>query len=522
MSRYILYARKSSESEDRQVLSIDSQIHELRELARSRGFAVTSVLSEARSAKAPGRPVFGKLLGEVRLRRADGILCWKLDRLARNPVDGAALIWALDEGRLSEIVTREKTFTNRGDEKFWMQLEFGMAKKYVDDLSDNVKRGNRAKLALGWLPGVPPIGYLNDVATKTIVPDPERFALVRRIWDLILAGRSPLEALLVANGDWHFRMPRRPRSGGLPLSRSTLYATLANPFYYGLILRKGESYVGAHEPMITKAEFDHVQELLGRPNRRAPGRHDFAYTGIIRCGACGLSVTAEHKVQRHGHRYVYYHCAKSNPNRRCSEPSVEARALDGQISRVLARISIDDELLAWALKELRRQRHEERVQPLPVQRSLAQALTETRKESKALLDLAVRGLVSDGDYALKKQELTDRELKVRERLLQMETGHERCFEPAERTFRFANLAQKRFLQGSNAEKREVLLAVASNLELKAGSLRISARKPFLLMEEGRRSPGWLPILRRIRTWFIHHEDDIPWPSFCRNESTTEA
>ncbi len=517
MARYILYARKSSESEDRQVLSIDSQIHELRGLARSRGFTVTAVLSEARSAKAPGRPVFNRLLADVRKRRTDGILCWKLDRLARNPVDGAALIWALDEGKLSEIVTREKTFTNRGDEKFWMQLEFGMAKKYIDDLSDNLKRGNRAKLAQGWFPGVPPVGYLNEVATKTIVPDPDRFALVRKIWDLILSGRSPLEALLVANGDWHFRTPRRPRSGGLPLSRSTLYAILANPFYYGLILRKGESYAGAHQPMVTKAEFDRVQELLGRPNRRAPGRHDFAYTGLIRCGACGLSVTAEHKVQRHGHRYVYYHCTKSRADRRCSEPSIEVGALEEQIGGLLGRITVDDDILTWALGELRQQRRKECLEPPPAHRSLAQAITETRKESKTLLDLAVRGLVSDEDYSLKKQELTDRELKVREKLLQEETGQERWFEPAERTFRFANMAPKRFLRGSNAEKREILLALASNLELKDGSLRMSAPKPFLLMGEGRGSLGWLPIMKRLRTWFIHHEDDIPWPSFCRNE-----
>lgn len=519
MSRYILYARKSSESEDRQVLSIDSQIHELQDVARTRGLAVTSVLSESRSAKAPGRPVFARMLKDVQHRRADGVLCWKLDRLARNPVDGAALIWALDEGKLQEIVTREKTFTNRGDEKFWMQLEFGMAKKYVDDLSDNVKRGNRAKLSQGWLPGMPPFGYLNDFATKTIIPDAERFQQVRRIWDLILAGRSTAEVLAMVNEEWGLRTPRRTRSGGRPLSRSTLYAILGNPFYYGLILRHGESYPGAHPAMVTKAEFDRVQEILGRPNRRARDRHDFAYTGIITCGDCGASVTAEHKVQRHGHRYIYYHCTKRKPGPRCSQPSVEVDALEEQIQRYLGRIAIDDRLLAWALKRLRLLEEKHRNDALPVRQSLASTIGEGRKESAALLDLRLRGLLSDEEFALKRQELVEREIRVKERMLQEETAPKRWFEPAERAFMFANQAPKRFTQASHAERREILLALGSNLELKDKVLRMKAKEPFVLMEEGRRSQVWLSCLRRIRTYFIHHEDNILWPGFCENASS---
>jgi DNA invertase Pin-like site-specific DNA recombinase len=109
-------------------------------------------MSEMRSAKAPGRAVFGELFRELARGHAQGVICWKLDRLARYPVDGGVLIWAIDEGKLHEIVTPQQSFMNTGNDKFWMQLEFGMAKKYVDDLSDNVKRGLRAKLAQGWLP----------------------------------------------------------------------------------------------------------------------------------------------------------------------------------------------------------------------------------------------------------------------------------------------------------------------------------------------------------------------------------
>jgi DNA invertase Pin-like site-specific DNA recombinase/thiol-disulfide isomerase/thioredoxin len=195
MPRYLLYSRKSTESEDRQVLSIDSQIAELQDLARERQLDVVAVHRESRSAKAPGREVFGQVLADVAKGRVDGLLCWKLDRLARNPVDGGALIWAFDEGKVREIVTPGRTFTNTGNDKFWMSLEFGMAKKYVDDLSENVKRGNRAKLAQGWRPGNAPIGYLNDLGTKTIVPDPDR--MIRHLFGF---SRSPATYVVEKHG----------------------------------------------------------------------------------------------------------------------------------------------------------------------------------------------------------------------------------------------------------------------------------------------------------------------------------
>ena len=134
MQRYILYARKSSESEDRQVLSIESQISELQDLATKNNLHIEYVLSESRSAKAPGRPVFSKLLKLLEKGNADAILCWKLDRLARNARDGGDVIYALDTGDLKNITTPAQSFDNSSNDKFWMQLEFGMAKKYVDDL----------------------------------------------------------------------------------------------------------------------------------------------------------------------------------------------------------------------------------------------------------------------------------------------------------------------------------------------------------------------------------------------------
>jgi len=191
--------------------------------------------------------------------------------------------------------------------------------------------------------------------------------------------------------------------------------------------------------------------------------------------------------------------------------------LEEQIGTYLKRIAINDDVLAWALKELRAFGEARSVAPAPISQSLVTTIQDTRRESAALLDLRLRGLLSDEEFALKRQELVERELRVKERVLHEETAPKRWFEPAERTFRFANQAEKSFPGASNADKRQILSALGSNLELKDKILRMTAKTPFVLMEEGSHNRAWGGILKRLRTWFIHHEDDIPWPSFCRND-----
>lgn len=496
------------------MLSIDSQIRELTDHARGQHLDVVSVLSESRSAKAPGRPIFGQMLAQITKGKADGILCWKLDRLSRNPVDGGALIWAIDTGRIKEIATREKRFTNRGDEKFWMQLEFGIAKKYIDDLSDNVKRGFRAKLARGWRPGVAPLGYLNDRATRTIMPDPERFPLVRKIWDLALRGYSPVEILRIANKEWGFRTPRFRRSGDRPLARSTLYKLLTNHFYYGLVVYGGESHPGAQKPMIKKDEFDGVQKLLGRPNREPYQRWPFAFRALIRCGECGMTVTPEEKVNRYRTRYVYYHCSKRRRDYDCSQRTLRAEKLEAQIADVLSRIQVEDEYREWALANLHAIHDDETKSRQAAARSLQDAYLDTQKQIDSLLELRLKHFVSDEEYAGKKQALVTEQLRLKERLGDSDGRAARSLELSQKAFLFANQAPKRFAAGSMEEKREIAIALGSNFLLKDRILRIELQKPFRLIEEGLQNPRHRGVVDRIATFFREHPDVIRWPAFC--------
>ncbi len=207
--KYFLYARKSSEAEDRQVASIDSQINELTKIARRDNLEIVAILSESQSAKAPGRPVFNKMIDRIHKGEAQGIICWKLDRLARNPVDGGSINWMLQQGIIKHIKTYERSYYPT-DNVLMMSVEFGMANQFIRDLSQNTKRGLRAKAERGWYPTFATLGYMHNPlkrkGEKEIIKDPERFDLVRKMFDLMLTGNyTPPKILEIATNEWGLR-----------------------------------------------------------------------------------------------------------------------------------------------------------------------------------------------------------------------------------------------------------------------------------------------------------------------------
>jgi DNA invertase Pin-like site-specific DNA recombinase len=502
MSSYVIYARKSTESEDRQILSIDSQIQELRQIAARRGIPVAEVLSESKSAKAPGRPGFDQLLRRVQRGEIVGVLCWKMDRLSRNHLDTGRVLQALADGKLREVITSDRTYTRDGNDRFMGNFELGMATKYIDDLRANVKRGNRARLQRGWITHTPPLGYLLDPATKTVVKDPERFDLVRRMWEMLLTGAiRPDRILRVANAEWDFRTRTFKRMGGKPLGRSLLYRIFASPFYSGLIrLRSGESFVGAHPPMITPQEFERAQEILGRPGRPRPQRHELPYTGLIRCGGCGASVTAEVHAKSPGRRYVYYRCTRPKTGPPCREPAISERELEEQIARWLATLAIPRRVLAWTLERVNQALQNEEERRETVRSSLSQALAGLDRERETLLGLRLRDLIDDATFASKKKTIDDERQRILVKIEAPGRSPEQVSALTAETFRFAARLPETFRNGTSVQRRMILDAVGLNYELRERRLRTIAKNPFrIIADEGARD-HWSACADAVRKW----------------------
>jgi DNA invertase Pin-like site-specific DNA recombinase len=495
-----MYCRKSSESEERQVLSIESQVKELSELAARLNITVSEILTESQSAKCPGRPVFNALMGRVYRREITGIIVWKLDRLSRNPIDGSAVIWAIDQSKLERIITPSASYCNNSNDKFVMNLDLGMAKKYVDDLSDNVKRGNRMKLEKGWLPGPAPTGYLNDLENKTIIPDPERFPLMRKMWDLLLNGTPPMMIHRIVNNEWGFRTRKRRRMGNKPLSVCEVYKIFRFPFYYGLITRKEGVFLGKHKKMITEEEFWKAQELLGRKGQPRSQTHEFAFTGLIRCGECGSMITAEEKDNHYGTHYVYYRCTKKKECHVCRQRYINLKKLEDQIADYLERIYVPKKLLDIALEYLAECAKQEDEDHQSVRKSQAKAINDCGQRITTLNRMRINNLIDDEEYLSEKKTLLVERMRLEEKAHGSMTGTETQSESPEEMITFASTARMRFVKGTIQEKRCIFRRIGSNFFLRDKKLTIKAKKAFVVLEKGLRGVGgendWLELFRK--------------------------
>jgi site-specific DNA recombinase len=497
--RYFVYCRKSTESEDRQVLSIDSQRTELERAFRQfAGISIVEVLEESFSAKAPGRPIFNKMLDRIERGEADGIIAWHPDRLARNAVDGGRIIHLLDIKKLQDLKFSTSTFENNPQGKFMLSIIFGYSKYYVDSLSENVKRGSRAKVERGWLPGKPTIGYKNEKETKTIVRDPEHFPIVRRLMDLALTGAYSMKDLCtLARDEWQYRTPKSKRSGGKPLAMSTLYRMILNPFYAGYFSWKGTLHKGKHEPMISLEEHARLQKLIRRKGVRRPSKNDFPYTGLMRCGSCGLRITAEEHTNPYGSRYVYYHCTKRNIGERCRQPYLEARALEAQFVAFLSRVAIPNDFEEWITREGFPAERGSQVDREQVKASLERSQAQLQQQLSILTDLRIGNYIPEEEFIARRKKLEVEVATAQERLGEVD-GTEAWFEPVASMISFSKCAVPWLLAGDTETKRTILRTVGSNLTLLDKTLSICAAKPFQAMADIEAIPSRCARLNEVR------------------------
>jgi DNA invertase Pin-like site-specific DNA recombinase len=346
--KYCLYARKSTEQEDKQALSIESQVREMMSLAEREGLEIVEVKRESHSSKEVGqRPVYNDLINEIRQGKFNGILTWAPDRLSRNAGDLGSVVDLMDQKLLHEIRTYGQKFTNNPNEKFLLMILGSQAKLENDNKMVNVKRGLRARCEMGLWPSVPPTGYLSNPDRNKkceVVIDEQRAGVIKQMYEKVAYdGWSGRKIFKWLSNDLRFKTKH-----GKPLTLSNIYIILKSSFYYGEFeypKGSGQWYKGKHEPILTKELYNLVQDKITSDHLVHAQDKEFAFTKMITCGLCGSGVTADEKFKKlkdgTTNRYVYYGCTKFK-DKDCPCGYIREEELTEQLAEILDTVSLDE------------------------------------------------------------------------------------------------------------------------------------------------------------------------------------
>ncbi len=514
MNKFFIYIRKSTDEDDRQVLSLEAQETELLEFAQKDSLEVAGIFKESQTAKEPGRPIFNQMLERIEKDEAKGILAWHPDRLARNSVDGGWIIYLIDTGKIEKLKFPTFWFEDTPQGKFMLNIAFGQSKYYIDNLSENVKRGLRQKVRRGVFPGPAPTGYLNDKISHTIVPDLERFSMIKKLFELYTTGNYSLKdltkiGLISQNGKY--------------LSVSNIQRLLNNPFYYGTFIFKGELHQGIHKPAITKKLFDKCQKIMkdkSKPKKKSA--REYPFRGLLKCGECGYGITADTKIKKSGRTYTYYLCTKKGTGPKCSQLYIREENLAEQISKILQKVSLSSAWDRKMIKELNKEKESNQQAQLSFAQNLKLKIKECEDKLDKLLDAHLEGVISKEEYLPKKQKILNQKIEISEKLKGFEQKGNRWLERCIEFIKLANQAKIIALHGNFFEKRNFLKKIGSNPLLQDKKVILNPRGAWKILNEfnlANRAAGaekpthtlMLAIVDNIRTIIQGQKDYIYIP-----------
>jgi len=346
-NKYILYARKSTEQDERQALSIESQVKEMSQIAERENLEIVEIRRESHSAKeSTTRPVFQSIIEDLEKGYFNAILTWAPDRLSRNAGDLGSLVDLIDKKKLVQIKTFGQTFTDSPSDKFLLMILCSQAKLENDNKSINVKRGLRTRCEMGLWPAKPPTGYrkIDSRDSKCEFEiDPDRAPIIKQMFEKIvyekISGRKVY--------DWLRYEIDFKTLNGKHLSLGNVFKILENTFYYGSFefpKDSGNWYQGVHEPIIDKELFDKTRGCIKSQIINSQNK-EFSFTKTIKCALCGSSITADEKYKQlkdgSVNRHVYYRCCKSK-DRKCSNPAINEDDLIKEFQKLADTLEINE------------------------------------------------------------------------------------------------------------------------------------------------------------------------------------
>ena len=479
----VIYARVSSKEQEKEGFSIPAQLKLLKEYAAANGHAVAQEYIDVETAKQTGRAAFGEMVAYLKAHPSIRMmLVEKTDRLYRNLKDWVTvdeLDVEIHFPKEGVVLSRE----SRSSEKFMHGIKVLMAKNYIDNLSEEARKGMQEKAEQGIWPTKAPLGYRNITGPdgkKIIATDPAIAPLIAKLFDWY--GRGDI-SLKEAARTAHAAGLLYPKSGAkVPVS--TVHTILRNRLYTGWFNWNGKLIQGKHEALVPVELWERVQGVLdGRFAKKTKrGKHDFAFSGLLACHACGCAVVGEIKKER----YVYYHCTgyadkcQGNPAT-CRRKYVREEALEAQFTELLGQLKFDDEVLEWVRDALHASHADER-------REYEKAIKRHQDEYRRLNDRIhamyvdkLDGVVDAAFFEKMSNQWREEQNRCQREIERHQQADKSYLDKGVALLDLARNAQSLFDMQEPREKRRLLNFVLSNCSWEDGEVVATFRQPFDLL-----------------------------------------
>ncbi len=477
----ILYARVSSKEQEKEGFSIPAQLKLLHEYAQAKSFRVAREFVDVETAKAAGRTHFREMVKFLQGNpQVNTLLVEKTDRLYRNFRDYVTLedldleIHLVKEG---EVLNKDA----RSHVKFIHGIKVLMAKNYIDNLSEEVKKGMREKAEQGHWPSVAPLGYRNNPETKLIESDPATAPFIRRLFEWYATGNYSLQTVR----DLAYKEGLRARSGK-NLHKSAVEAILKKPIYYGAFQWSGKLYAGNHEPLISRGLWEMVQEAFTKSNRPKQTKREFPFIGMLTCAFCGCAITAEIKKGK----YIYYHCTGNHGP--CPKPAVRQETLEEKLGEVIKGITIDESILGWVVQTLRESHQDEKAYHDQAIANLQAEYNRLQSRIDQAYTDKLDGKIPEDVVLRKIGQSQEEQTGVLAQIRNHQSANQNYLEEGVGILELAKRAYSLYQNQPAHEKARLLKIVQSNCTWDGVTPRPIYKKPFDVLAKGLRSGDWLP------------------------------
>jgi len=486
-NKYFGYIRVSTAKQGEKGVSLQEQKDAIVQYGHRYALSIVKWFEERESAAKRGRPVFTRMMRELRLGRARGLVIHKIDRGARNLKDWADLGDLIDAGVEVHFANESLDLNTRGG-RLSADIQAVVASDYIRNLREETRKGFYGRLKQGFYPLPAPIGYIDCGKAKKKELDPERAPLVAKLFSLYGSGQYSLHRLL----DESHSLGLTNRHGTM-LTLTGLSTILNNPFYSGMmrVRRTGELFMGNHEPLVAKSLFDRVQSILRGKTVLRTVRHDFAFRKLIRCGHCTYTLIGE--LQK---RHVYYRCQR----RSCPATTVREEAVESRVFPSVAKLTIDPlemEYIRGWMEDARANEHTRCQQEL---HSARLRLDEIRSRMGRLTDAFLDGAIEKPIFDTRKSALLNDEQKMREKIRDLEGGNDGMLDRIEQFLELVKNAPVAYKIANAAEKCDLVKTLFSNLTLIDKKVEITLKPEVHLVVNRPRSSYGAPSRGVPRTW----------------------